>query len=67
MAGQFRLHHSTDDNQVNDKIVAKKLAQGDGVYCLSKQDAGLAHKEARRYKLKGEITYWNRRRGKAGK
>jgi len=51
---------------MNDKIVAKKLNQGDGVYCLSKKDAGQAHKAAKAYKI-DEVTYWRRKRGKGSK
>jgi hypothetical protein len=51
---------------VNDKIVAKKLNQGDGVYCLSKQDAGQIHKAARAYKMP-DVSYWRRKRGKGNK
>lgn len=52
---------------MNDKTVAKKLNQGDGVYCLSKKDAGQAHKAAKAYRLDGEVTYWRRKRGKGSK
>ena len=52
---------------MNDKIVAKKLNNGDGVYCLTKKAAGEAHKAAKAYKMDGEVTYWRRKRGKASK
>lgn len=47
---------------MNDKIVAKKLNQGDGVYCLTKQDAGEVHRIAKAHKIKGDVTYWNRKK-----
>lgn len=51
---------------MNDKIVAKKLNNGDGVYCLTKKAAGEAHKAAKAYKT--EMTsFWTRKRGKASK
>lgn len=47
---------------------AQQIKQdGTGVYCLTKKDAGEACKEARRYKITGDVNHWTRRRGKASK
>lgn len=51
---------------MSEKMVAKKLKRGDGVYCISKQDAGAIHKAAKAYKT--EMTsFWTRKRGKGSK
>lgn len=51
---------------MSEKMVAKKLKRGDGVYCISKEDAGAIHKAAKAYKV-DDVTYWRRKRGKASK
>ena len=49
-----------------EKVVAKKLKRGDGVYCISKQDAGAIHKAAKAYQIE-TTSFWTRKRGKASK
>ena len=51
---------------MSENTVVRKIKQGDGVYCISKQQAGAIYKAARDYKV-DDVSYWRRKRGKASK
>lgn len=51
---------------MSENTVVRKIKQGEGVYCISKQQAGAIDKAARDYKVDG-VSYWRRKRGKASK
>jgi hypothetical protein len=50
---------------MNNRLKIEML--GTGVYHLTRKDAGEAYKAARKHRVKGDVTFWRRPRGKASK
>ena len=45
----------------------KRVSAGTGLYLMTRKDAGEAFKAARKVRVKGDVSYWRRPRGKASK
>lgn len=41
--------------------------ENDGIYSMTRKQAGEAFKAARKVRVKGDVSYWRRPRGKASK
>lgn len=45
----------------------KRVSAGTGLYLMTRKDAGEAFRAARKVRVKGDVTFWRRPRGKASK
>ena len=50
---------------MNDAV--KRVSAGTGLYLMTRKDAGETFRAARKVRVKGDVTFWRRPRGKASK
>ena len=50
---------------MNDAV--KRVSAGTGLYLMTRQAAGETFRAARKVRVKGDVSYWRRQRGKASK
>ena len=50
---------------MNEKV--KRAMDGTGLYLITRKDAGETFRAARKVRVKGDVSFWRRHRGKASK
>ena len=45
----------------------KRVSDGTGLYLMTRRDAGETFRAARKVRVKGDVSFWRRPRGKASK